>query len=333
MKIPHRYRPLLASVLVLVLLYATAALRFGDQGFFTLQVFVNLLVDNSFLGIVAVGMTFVILSGGIDLSVGAIMSLASVLIGVLIMEYHWPPLLAIMAALLLGTLIGGGMGAVIHFVGIKPFIVTLAGMFFARGLGFIIHLESIGISHPAHARITALGIPLGTAGFLPITALVLLVVVIGGAYVAAYTPFGRAVYALGGSEETALLMGLPVGRTKIMVYGLSGFCAALAGAVLTFYLSSGTHIEGIGLELDAIAAVVIGGTLLTGGVGSVFGTLVGVLIVGIILNVITTYAAYDFSSGLTKVLIGILLLAFVLLQRLLTTIGSRAAARPAASAS
>jgi simple sugar transport system permease protein len=308
---------LVAGVIVLALLYAGAAVRYGDVGFFSLRVFVNLLADNSFLGILAVGMTFVILSGGIDLSVGAVMSLSGVCIGVLIMQYNWPPIAAICAAVALGTLLGAGMGSVIHFVGIQPFIVTLAGMFFARGLGFVIHLESIGISHAQYAWLASLGIPLGSGDFLPITAVVLLVVVLVGVYVARFTSFGRCVYALGGSEEAALLMGLPVGRTRVAVYALSGACAGLAGAALTLYLSSGSHIEGVGLELDAIAAVVVGGTLLTGGVGSVFGTLIGVLIIGIILNVITTYEGV-LSSGLTKVAIGVLLLLFVLLQRMLT---------------
>jgi len=316
-KIPRRHMPVLASLAVCVVLYAAASLRYGDLGFFTVQVLINLVADNAFLGITAVGMTFVILSGGIDLSVGAVMSLSSVVTGVMIMDLGWPPSIAIVASLALGTAMGLGMGSIVHFVGIKPFIVTLAGMFFARGLGFIIHLESIGIDHPTHARIAQWGVEIGSVGFVPITAIVLLVVFLLGGYVAAFTPFGRNVYAVGGNEEAALLMGLPVGRTKIGVYALSGFCAAMAGVVLTLYLSSGSHIEGIALELDAIAAVVIGGTLLTGGVGSVLGTLSGVLIIGIILNVITYEAM---SSGWTKVAIGGLLLLFVLLQRVLTRV-------------
>jgi len=317
MRIPRRHRPLLASLLVFIFLYAAASIRYYEDGFFSWQVFLNFLVDNSFLGIIAVGMTFVILSGGIDLSVGAAMSLSSIVVGVLIMDHDWPPQLAMPAALALGTLLGAGMGCVIHFAGVKPFIVTLAGMFLARGLGFLIHLESIGIDHPQHLNLQMLAIPLAGGHVLPITAVIFLVVVLAGAYVARYTAFGRAVYAIGGNEEAALLMGLPIGRTKVAIYALSGFCAALAGIVLTLDTSSGSHIEGIALELDAIAAVVIGGTLLTGGVGSVFGTVIGVLIIGIVVTVITTYEGV-FSSGLTKVAIGGLLLLFVLLQRVLT---------------
>jgi ribose/xylose/arabinose/galactoside ABC-type transport system permease subunit len=298
-----------AGVLAYVLLYAIAAARY--DGFLSLPVFINFLSNNAVLGIVAVGMTFVILSGGIDLSVGAVMSFSSVLIGVLIMDHHWNVFAAIGASVLCGTLLGAVMGAVIHSTGIKPFIVTLAGMFFVRGLAFIIHLESIAISDPRHTSLAL--IRLGT---LPVTGILLLTFVLVGWYVAVFTPFGRNVYALGGGEEASLLMGLPVKRTKIGVYAVSGFCASFAGAALTFYLSSGSHLEGVGMELDAIATVVIGGTLLAGGVGSVFGTLIGVLMLGLILTSITTYEGMT-SSGMTRVAIGGLLLIFVLLQKLL----------------
>ena len=330
MRVPTRYRPLLASIGVFVLLYAAAAWRY--ESFFTFRVFFNLLSDNSVLGIVAIGETLVILSGGIDLSVGAVMSASSVIAGLLIMDLHWPPALAFGVTLTLGTALGLGQGALIHFVGIRPFIATLAGMFFARGLGLILHLESISITHPFYqllARMVVVG-PLGT---LPLTGVVeiaiFLAVFLVAAYVSLFTGFGRNLFALGGSEDAALLMGLPLGRTKLTAYAASGFCAALGGVVLTIYLFSGSHIEGIGMELDAIAATVIGGTLLTGGVGSVFGTLVGVLIIGTILTVITTYGIryhgheLVVTSGMTKVFIGVLLLLFVLLQRLLTRRGVR----------
>jgi simple sugar transport system permease protein len=299
-----------ASIAVYIALYAVASWRY--DGFLSMPVFVNFLSNNAVLGIVAVGMTFVILAGGIDLSVGAVMSFSSIVIGVLITDHHWHPLAAMAMALAAGTALGALMGAIIHATGIKPFIVTLAGMFFARGLGFLIHLESIAIADPRHIKLAML-----RYGPLPVTAIVLLVFVALGWYVAVFTRFGRNVYALGGGEEAAALMGLPVKRTKIGVYAVSGFCSAAAGAVLTLHLSSGNHLEGVGMELDAIAAVVVGGTLLAGGVGSVFGTLVGVLMLGLILTSITTYEG-TLSSGMTRVAIGILLLAFVLLQKLLT---------------
>jgi simple sugar transport system permease protein len=218
------------------------------------------------------------------------------------------------AALALGALFGALMGAVIHASGLQPFIVTLAGMFLARGLGFLIHLESIGIFDDGLLAIQMVHLPLPGGHILDINTMVLLAMVLAGWYLARMTPFGRNVYALGGDAEAARMMGLPVGRTRVLVHALGGACAALGGVVLTLCMSSGSHIEGVGLELDAIAAVVIGGTLLTGGVGSVLGTLIGVLIIGLIMTVITTYEA-GFGSGATRVAIAALLLAFVLMQR------------------
>lgn len=316
LSVPHRHRPLFASLIALALLYTAACIRYADANFFSLTVFLNLFRDNAVLGIVAVGQTLVILSGGIDLSVGAVMSLCSVVVGVLIAEHGWHPLAAMGIGVAAGTGLGAALGGLIQATGMKPFIVTLAGMFFARGLGYVIHLESVGIDDPRHLQLALFSLSAAPGVKLPLTTLLLLAVVILGTYLSVATPFGRAVYALGGSEDSARLMGLRIGRVKIAVYALSGFCAGLAGVALTLYQSSGSHVEGVGLELDAIAAAVIGGTLLTGGVGSVAGTLVGVLIIGIILTAIT-YEPHGFSSGLTKVVIGGLLLVFVLVQRVL----------------
>src|SRR5205823_2038323 len=160
----------------------------------------------------------------------------------------------------------------IHFFQLAPFLVTLAGLFFARGLAFVISLESISIDHPLYARLSGIALPLGPIE-VPLTAIAFLAVVVIAIYIAHFTRFGRNVYALGGSESSAALMGLPVARTKILVYTLCGFCAALAGVVHTIYIPSGNATAGTGLELDAIAVVVIGGTLLTGGIGYVAGTL------------------------------------------------------------
>ena len=140
-----------------------------------------------------------------------------------------------------------------------------------------------------------------------------------GWYVAVLTPFGRRVYALGGSEESALLMGLKVGATRVGVYALSGFCGGLAGLVLVLYMPSVNLLDSVGVELDVIAAVVVGGTLLSGGVGSVVGTFIGVLTLALIYQVITTYEGH-LGSGATRVAVGLLLLAFVLLQRLILRI-------------
>lgn len=306
-------RALIATLAVCVLLYVLAAVVFRPT-FCSLQVLVNFLADNAFLGIIAVGMTLVIISGGIDLSVGAVMALCSVVLAVL-MHNRMDPRVAIMIVLPIGSALGFVMGCIVHHLKMAPFIVTLAGMFLARGLAQTISVESLPIQNHFYDSASRLGIPLpGTS--LPITAVIFLVMVGIGVYITVFTPFGRNLYAIGWSEDAALLMGLPVGRTKVLVYTFSGFCASLAAVVYTFYQSSGSAVAGVGLELDAIAVVVIGGTLLTGGAGSVIGTLIGTLIFGIIQTAITFQGTL--SSWWTRVFIGFLLLAFILLQKLLS---------------
>jgi len=299
--------PIAATTLVFLLLYAAAALRY--PGFFSLPVLLNLFCDNAFLGLAAIGMTFVILSGGIDLSVGAMIGLTSILLATLIGRAGVHPLAAIAVVLLAGAAFGATMGCLIHFFALPPFLITLAGMFLARGLAFVVSLETITIRHDFYNAIGDFGYRV-----FPVTALLFLLALVGAIYLAHYTRFGRAVYAVGGSESSALLMGLPVARTKIAVYLLSSLCASAAGVVYTFYTSSGNAGAGTMLELDAIAAVVIGGTLLSGGVGYVFGTLIGVLIYGIIQTIIAFQGTL--STWWTRIAIGGLLLAFILLQKL-----------------
>lgn len=312
----RKHVPLAATVGVCALLYTGAALRF--DGFFSWRVGVDLLADNAVLGLAAIGVTFVILSGGIDLSMGAVIGCTSIVLAELITRCGLHPLCAMLLLLTLGAGFGAGMGTIIHLFRLPPFLVTLAGMFLARGVGLVISQESVHIQHPLYQAVSDFGantFPGTSLRILPAPALVFLAVLLVAMYVAHYTRFGRNVYAVGGSEASALLMGLPVGRTKVGVYALSGLCSALAGIVHTLYTSSGSAAEaGKLLELDAIAAVVIGGTLLSGGVGYVFGTLVGVLIFGIIQTAITFEGTLD--SWWTRIAVGVLLLAFILMQRL-----------------
>jgi simple sugar transport system permease protein len=313
LRLSKRHLPLLATTAVCVLLYVTGCLAFDR--FSSVRVLVNLFTDNAFLGIAAVGMTFVILSGGIDLSVGAVIGCASILTATLVEQHHLHPALVIPLMLGLGLLFGTGMGCLIHFFELQPFLVTLAGMFFCRGLGLVISQESVSITHPLFQQASEWSLALGQFAQVKLAAIIfvaVLLVAVGGSLL---TRFGRNIYAVGGSEASAVLMGLPVARTKIGVYALSGLCSALAGLVYTLYTSSGNATAGTGLELDAIAAVVVGGTLLSGGVGYMAGTLAGVLIFGIIQTLITFQGTL--SSWWTKIVIGSLLLAFILLQKLI----------------
>jgi len=302
--------------LVTVVLLAAMLLVGGAlyEGFLSLQVMLNLLIDNAFLLVIAIGMGFVILSGGIDLSVGAVLALATMISAWLLQVAHWPPVAVIATVLLLGAAFGGGMGAIIHVFRLQPFIVTLAGMFLARGLCYLISIESITIEDPLFVAMSQTQVPF-FGGFISPGALIALAMLAFAVWLAHYSGFGRAVYAVGGNEQSAAMMGLSVGRTKILVYAFSGFCAALAGVLFSFYMLSGYGLHAQGTELDAIAAVVIGGTLLTGGYGYILGALSGVLVLG----TIQTLIAFDgtLSSWWTKIVIGGLLFVFCVVQRVM----------------
>jgi simple sugar transport system permease protein len=313
--IPARYVPVLVTGCLLVAMFVVGGFRY--DGFATGQVILNVFVDNAFLLVVAVGMTFVILTGGIDLSVGSVVALSTMISASLMAGPGWPPYVVIPLVLLVGSTLGLIMGYLIHAFDIQPFIATLAGMFLARGLCYTIGTESIPIGDPTFTAFAQTRIDLFADMWISPSVLISVVVVLAGAYVLHYTRLGRAVYATGGSEQSAVLMGLPVGRTKITVYTISGFCSALGGVLLTFYTLSGYGLHAGGMELDAIAAVVIGGTLLTGGTGFLFGTVLGVLVLGLIQTILSFQGTL--SSWWTKIFIGLLLFVFILLQRLFST--------------
>jgi galactofuranose transport system permease protein len=302
---------LMVTLSLFVFMYVYGSITY--TGFASPQVFLNLFIDNSFLIIVAVGMTFVILSGGIDLSVGSVIALTSMVTASLIQSSNLSAWIVLPIALMIGPILGFIMGCLIHFYNLQPFIVTLAGMFLARGLSFVISVETISIDDEFFQFAANTRIFIGEY-FVSISVLIALLVVVAAIFIAHYTKFGRNIYAIGGSEQSALLMGLPVGKTKILIYTLSGFCSSLAGVVFTFYMLSGYGLHANGLELDAIAAVVIGGTLLTGGAGYVAGSVIGVLILGVIQTLIVFEGTL--SSWWTKIAIGVLLLVFILFQRI-----------------
>ncbi|GID92287.1 galactofuranose ABC transporter, permease protein YjfF [Amorphoplanes digitatis] len=309
----RRHIPVLATLGLLAFMYGLGVANYDN--FSDAQVFLNIFVDNAFLLVVAAGMTFVILTGGIDLSVGAVVALTTVLAATLL-DAGWPAAVVLPLVLLMGTSMGLGMGAVIHYFKVEPFIATLAGMFLARGLALLINRNSIPITDPFWTAMAQERIRFAPGIFISTSVVIALVVVLIGAYVLAYTRFGRTVYAIGGNADSALLMGLPVGRTRIAVYTVSGFCSSLGGVLLSFYMLSGYSLHAQGMELDAIAAVVIGGTILTGGSGYLLGTVLGVMVLGMIQTIIAFQG--DLSSWWTKIVIGVLLFAFIVLQRLVT---------------
>ena len=315
----RRKLPLLATAGIFLVLFISAGLMY--QGFFSARSVVNLFVDNAFLGITAVGMTLVIFAGGIDLSVGAVIGFTSIGTATLIEQHGFHPAAAAAITLAAGALFGAGMGTLIHVFRQPPFLITLAGMFLARGGAYWISTEQTSITHPLYSRMADVEWAITTAIRLPLTALVLGAVLVGGYVVAHFTRFGRNLLAVGGNEQSALLMGLPVGLTKIGAYTLNSALAALAGQVASLSMASGNPRLGLGLELDAIAIVVIGGTLLSGGRGHMLGTLLGFLVFGTIQAAILFDGRLD--SGWIRIVVGLLLLGFILLQRGLVRSGAR----------
>ena len=310
-RITGRYLSPIASLVLFIVMFTAVVARYDFAS--PTQVFLNLLVDNAYLIVLAVGMTFVILTGGIDLSVGSVVALSTVILATAL-KAVWPMPLAVGAVLVVGPLLGLMMGLVIEYFDVQPFIATLAGMFLARGLCYVISVDTLPIKDQTLRQFGLNYVYLYEDKFIRWTVVAALVVVVIAVYVLHQTRFGRTVYAVGGNRQSAQLMGLNASRARVSVYAISGLCAAFAGLLLGVQKLSGYSLNGIGLELDAIAAAVIGGVLLSGGVGFVLGSLIGVLVLGTIQTFVT---AANLDSYWTRIMTGVLLLVFVLVQRLL----------------
>ncbi|MDY7529262.1 MULTISPECIES: galactofuranose ABC transporter, permease protein YjfF [unclassified Cryobacterium] len=308
-----KYGPVLVTLVLLIAIFAIGGSRY--RGFVSGPVILNLFVDNAYLIVLAVGMTFVILTGGIDLSVGAVLAL-STMIAASLLQSGWSASVVIPLILVLTSVLGLLVGLMIHIFKIQPFIATLAAMFLARGLCYVISKDSISITDPVFVSLAQTRISFGGRMSITASVVIALLVVLVAFLVLHYSRLGRTVYAIGGGEQSGMLMGLPVARTKVLVYVISGFCSGLAGVLFTFYTLSGYSLTAVGTELDAIAAVVIGGTLLTGGYGFVLGSALGVLVLGTIQTIITFEGTL--SSWWTRIFIGGLLLVFIVLQKVLT---------------
>jgi galactofuranose transport system permease protein len=306
----EKYIPLLATIAVFAALFVGGGFLYNN--FFSTLVLGDILADNAFVIIAAIGTTFVILSGGIDLSIGSMIGFVGVVMANLD-AVGWHPLASAAMMLCFGALFGGLQGLVVDFCEIQPFIVTLAGLFLLRGGCFMINLDSVPLRHPFVASFAGANIPLPGDGFLASSALVMLASLAAAIVIAHFTPFGANVYAIGGDRASAALMGVPMRRTTISIYALGGFYSALGGVIYALYTSSGYPLAGSGNELNAIAAVVLGGTVLTGGVGLVAGTLFGGMILGLIATLI------DFNGSLNGAWImissGVLLFLFIVLHR------------------
>jgi ribose/xylose/arabinose/galactoside ABC-type transport system permease subunit len=284
-------------------------LSIASPVFLTLQNIVNILRNVSVIGIMAVGMTYVIITGGIDLSVGAVVAFSGVIVASLVKvdSSH-----SMALVLLTGALVGLGCGAFSGFfvakLDVPPFVVTLATMTIARGITYVYsNGRPVTGLMPDFIKIGG-----GSIGFLPIPVVIYIIVVICGVFFLNYTKFGRYVFAVGGNEKAAIVSGIRTGRVKLGVYLISGFCSSLAGMVLAARIQTGQPASGTGYELDAITAVVIGGASLSGGVGSVVGSVVGMLIIGIMTNGLDLL---NVSSYYQQVIKGAIILIAVLSDR------------------
>ncbi len=311
-KINKEHIPIYATITLFLLLFLIGSILY--DGFFSAQVFANLFIDNAYLIVVVIGETLTILTGGIDLSVGAMIAFVSMITAALLRK-GVNPFLVMGFVLIVGMAFGTVQGLLIEKFKLHPWIVTLAGMFFARGASYIISIDTIAINNTTFQGISGYRIPVAPGTFISINVVVALIIVAASVYVLKYTKFGRTVYAIGGNRNSAMLMGLPVAKTQILVYTLSGFCSSLGGLLFTIYTLSGYGLHCNGMEMDAIAACVIGGILLTGGSGYPIGPMFGVLTTGVIQSLIMFNGTLN--SWWTKIAVGMLLFLFIVLQRII----------------
>lgn len=318
----RKFIPVFATAVLFILAYSVGAGFY--QGMRDPQVFLNLFRTSPFLLIAAIGGTFVILTGGIDLSVSGVVALTTVAASALI-RGGMDPLLVFVLMLLMGMTLGAILGSFITYLKVQPFIATLAGLWFTRGLCFFISDDAIAVDNRVYKLLSqtkilipGLSDPKTKEGaYISILVIVAFVILALAIYIAHYTRFGRTIYAIGGNEQSARLMGLPVNRTKVLVYTLAGFCSALAGLTLNIYVGSGHGLYATGFELTVIAAVVMGGTMLVGGSGYVFGTLFGVLVLGVTQMLIQFNGTL--SSWWTNIVVGALTLIFIGIQSFLAS--------------
>ncbi len=317
---------ILITVVLFVIMYIIGMVVFAEKNFGKLQVFLNLLINNAGLIVAATGMTMVLITGGIDISVGSVIAMTCMLMAWMMEIKGIGAIPALLMVLVIGVIFGLVQGWLIAYLKIQPFIVTLAGMFFARGMTAVISTEMISIKNStflawANAKIyLPFGGTVNRKGIMiypyiyPSVILALAVLVLFFILLK-YTKFGRSVYAVGGNEQSALLMGLNVRKTKLKVYIVNGLLGSFAGFLFCLNTCAGFVEQAKGFEMDAIASAVIGGTLLTGGVGNVVGSLFGVLIKGTIETFITFQGTL--SSWWTKITIAVLLAFFIILQSVL----------------
>ncbi|NMM98346.1 ABC transporter permease [Bifidobacterium olomucense] len=322
-KLDRQMIPTLAAVVIFILMMAMGQAMFGT--YLRLGFISDLFIDHAYLIILAVAMTLPILTGGIDLSVGAIVAITAV-VGMKLINAGMPAIVAMIVMLLLGAVFGLLAGALIEEFNMQPFIATLSTMFLARGIASMISTDSLTFPEGNNFDFIAEKIKLidqpKAAHDLSINlgVIIALVVVVFGYILLHHTRTGRTIYAIGGSRSSAELMGLPVKRTQYVIYLTSATLAALASIVYMANIGSAKNTVGVGWELDAIASVVIGGTIITGGFGYVLGSVLGALVRSVLDPLATSFGV---PAEWTTIVIGLMILIFVVLQRAVMAVGDK----------
>ena len=315
---------LLITIALFVVMYIAGCVVYYTKGFMHLQTFLNILINNAGLLCVTCGMTCVMLTGGIDISVGSLIAMDCMFIAVGIEKWNMNPILLMVLVLVIGAVFGMVQGFCVGYLKIQPFIVTMAGMFFGRGMTAVICTEQVSVSSSelfVKIAQTKIELPFGAytnnkgvlqVPYVRIPVVIALVVLIIVFLMLKYTKFGRSLYAVGGSEQSAVMMGLDVAKTKLKAYVLSSVLCSIGGICFCLNTMSGSVQQATGLEMDAISSAVIGGTLLTGGVGNVIGSFFGVLINGTISTLVKTNG--KLLSSWSNIAVAALLCFFIILQ-------------------
>ncbi|HWP50325.1 MAG TPA: sugar ABC transporter permease YjfF [Clostridia bacterium] len=318
---------LMITIGLFIAMYIAGMVVFAGSGFAKPQMFLNLFISNAGLIVISCGMTIVMITGGIDISVGSVTALVCMVCAYQMEQSGASAYTAVVIALAIGLAFGVVQGFLVAYLNIQPFIVSLAGLFFGRGMTAIVSKEMIAIKNEtflvwANYKIY---LPFGSTtkkgvyqpAYIYPTVIIALLVVLLIFVMLRYTKFGRKLYAIGGNQQSALMMGLNVRRTKFQAYILDGFLAGLGGFLFCLNSGAGFVEQAKGLEMDAISSSVIGGTLLSGGVGNPIGTLFGVLIKGTISSIITTQGTL--SSWWVRIVLSALLCFFIVLQSVISS--------------
>lgn len=326
---------LMITIALFILLYGAGCLMYADKEFGRLQNFLNVMINNAGLIIVACGVTCVMLTGGIDISVGSVVAMTCMFMSVGLAEWGMSSGALIALILLIGVVFGAVQGFCIAYLEIQPFIVTMAGLFFARGMTAVISTQQVSVPFESwFGQLSQIKceIPFGIGAYLNkkgvlitpyvrITVVIALIVALVTFLMLRYTKFGRSLYAVGGNQQSAALMGLNVKKTRMLSHVLCSFYATLGGLCFCLNTMCGTPTQATGLEMDAISSAVIGGTLLTGGVGNVVGTLFGVLINGTISSLVKFNG--KLVASWANIITAVLLCFFILLQAIFAKLKER----------